>query len=125
VDRPEVVVQGYNPKLQWDDLAQASCAIRNGAGWLASNVDLTIPLAGGIAPGNGSMVQAVGQATGTQPEVAAGKPAPVMFQKRANFFAMQRPLVVGDRLDTDILGASTAGYDDALVVAGIQSINDV
>ncbi|HIW47223.1 MAG TPA: HAD-IIA family hydrolase [Candidatus Yaniella excrementigallinarum] len=124
-DRPQVVVQGYNPKLQWDDLAQASFAIQNGAGWLASNLDLTIPLAGGIAPGNGSMVQAVGQATGTQPEVAAGKPAPVMFQKMANFFAMHRPLVVGDRLDTDILGASNAGYDAALVETGIHSRNDV
>src|SRR5699024_2788873 len=84
-DRPQVVVQGFNPQLQWDDLAQASFAIQSGAGWLASNLDLTIPLAGGIAPGNGSMVQAVSQATGTRPEIAAGKPAPVMFQTMANF----------------------------------------
>ncbi len=124
-DRPQVVVQGFNPQLQWDDLAQASFAIQNGAGWLASNLDLTIPLAGGIAPGNGSMVQAVGQATGTRPEVAAGKPAPVMFQTMADFFAMQHPLVVGDRLDTDILGASNAGYHAALVETGIHSRSDV
>lgn len=124
-DRPQVVVQGFNPQLQWDDLAQASFAIQSGAGWLASNLDLTIPLAGGIAPGNGSMVQAVSQATGTRPEIAAGKPAPVMFQTMANFLAMQHPLVVGDRLDTDILGASNAGYHSALVETGIHSRSDV
>src|SRR5690625_2769994 len=83
-DRPQVVVQGYNPKLQWDDLAQASFAIQNGAGWLASNLDLTIPLAGGIAPGNGSMVQAVGQATGTQPEVARSEEHTSELQSRGH-----------------------------------------
>src|SRR5699024_172245 len=61
--RPQVVRQGYSPRSRWDDLAQTSCAIRNGARWLRPNRGLTIPLAGDIAPGNGSMVQAVGQAT--------------------------------------------------------------
>src|SRR5690625_8050432 len=60
-DRPQVVVPGYNPKLQWDDLAQDSSAIQTGAGLLASNVDLTIPLAGGIASVQGYMGTPVGQ----------------------------------------------------------------
>lgn len=46
-DKPQVVVQGFNPKLGWNDLAQASFAIQNGAGWIASNLDLTIPLSQG------------------------------------------------------------------------------
>lgn len=124
-DDPQVVVQGFNPKLDWNDLAQASFAIQHGAGWLASNLDLTIPLTEGVAPGNGSMVNAVAQATGTRPEVAAGKPAPVMFTTMAQRFSMAKPLVVGDRLDTDILGAANAGFDGALVETGIHRKADV
>ncbi|GAA4110661.1 HAD-IIA family hydrolase [Enteractinococcus coprophilus] len=124
-DRPQVVVQGFNPKLGWNDLAQASFAIQQGAGWLATNLDLTIPLSHGIAPGNGSLVNTVAQATGTRPEVAAGKPAPVMFTTMAQKFSMTKPLVVGDRLDTDVLGAANAGYDAALVETGIHRRQDI
>lgn len=124
-DTPKVVVQGFSPKLGWNDLAQASFAIQNGAGWLASNLDLTIPLSAGTAPGNGSLVNAVAEATGTRPEVAAGKPAPVMFTTMAQRLAMANPLVVGDRLDTDILGAFNAGFDGALVETGIHRRSDI
>lgn len=124
-DSPQVVVQGFNPNLCWDDLAQASFAIQQGAGWLASNLDLTIPLAQGVAPGNGSLVNTVAQATGTRPELAAGKPAPVMFTTMAQKFTMHHPLVVGDRLDTDVLGAVNAGFHGALVETGIHRRDDL
>ena len=124
-DKPQVVVQGFNPKLGWNDLAQASFAIQQGAGWLATNLDLTIPLSQGIAPGNGSLVDTVARATGTRPEVAAGKPAPVMFTTMAQKFSMTKPLVVGDRLDTDVLGAANAGFDGALVETGIHRRQDI
>lgn len=124
-DRPQVVVQGFNPNLGWEDLAQASFAIQRGASWLASNLDLTIPLAGGVAPGNGSLVNAVAQATGTRPIIAAGKPSSVMFTTMAERFGMKRPLVVGDRLDTDVLGAANAGFHGALVETGIHRKADL
>lgn len=124
-DEPQVVVQGFNPLLGWRDLAEASFAIQNGAGWLASNLDLTIPLTQGVAPGNGSMVNAIAEATGTRPEVAAGKPAPVMFTAMAERFSMTSPLVVGDRLDTDMLGAVNAGFHGALVETGIHQRADI
>lgn len=124
-DSPQVVVQGFNPNLGWQDLAQASFAIQQGAGWLASNLDLTIPLAQGVAPGNGSLVNTVAQATGTRPEVSAGKPSPVMFSTMANRFSMRQPLVVGDRLDTDVLGAANAGFHGALVETGIHRRHDI
>ena len=124
-DSPQVVVQGFNANLGWDDLAQASFAIQQGAGWLASNLDLTIPLAQGVAPGNGSLVNAVAQATGVRPELAAGKPAPVMFTSMAQKFSMRHPLVVGDRLDTDVLGAANAGFHGALVETGIHRREDL
>lgn len=124
-DTPQVVVQGFNPHLGWKDLAEASFAIQHGAGWLASNLDLTIPLAQGVAPGNGSLVNTVAQATGQRPELAAGKPAPTMFRTMANRFSMRQPLVVGDRLDTDVQGALNAGFDGALVETGIHRRADL
>lgn len=124
-DAPQVVVQGFNPNLGWQDLAEASFAIQHGAGWLASNLDLTIPLAQGVAPGNGSLVNTVAQATGQRPKLAAGKPAPSMFQTMADRFAMRQPLVVGDRLDTDVQGAVNAGFDGALVETGIHRRADL
>lgn len=87
---------------------------------MATNTDLTIPRAEGIAPGNGSLVQAVSQATGVIPP-AAGKPQPLLFQWAAEQLGAQRPLVVGDRLDTDILGGNRAGFTTALVLTGVDS----
>lgn len=124
-DTPQVVVQGFNPEIGWRELAQASFAIQDGAGWLASNLDLTIPLSQGVAPGNGSLVNAIAEAAGTRPEVAAGKPAPVMFTTMAEKFSMTRPLVLGDRLDTDMLGAANATFDGGLVETGIHRRQDI
>ncbi len=124
-DTPQVVVQGFNPRLGWQDLAEASFAVQQGAGWLASNLDLSIPLANGVAPGNGALVNAVAHATGKRPQLAAGKPAPTMFTTMAERFSMRQPLVVGDRLDTDVLGAVHAGFDGALVETGIHRRADL
>lgn len=116
---PEAVIQGFDPSVGWKDLAQASFAIRSGARWVATNTDLTIPRAEGIAPGNGALVEAVARATGTAP-VAAGKPEPVLFRMAAERLGGLRPLVIGDRLDTDILGGNRAGFDTALVLTGVD-----
>lgn len=122
-DQPAAVIQGFNPGLAWPDLAQASYVIANGAFWLATNLDLTIPTAEGIAPGNGTFVHAVATATGKKPLVA-GKPEPHMFRLAATELGLQRPLVVGDRLDTDIVGGNRAGFDTALVLTGINTRED-
>ncbi len=116
---PEAVIQGFDPSVGWQDLAQAAFAIRSGAHWVATNTDLTIPRAEGIAPGNGALVEAVARATGSVP-VAAGKPEPVLFRMAAERLGGRRPLVVGDRLDTDVLGGNRAGFDTALVLTGID-----
>ncbi|MCT2090143.1 HAD-IIA family hydrolase [Micrococcus terreus] len=119
-EQPAAVIQGFDPSVGWADLAQAAYAIQAGAVWVATNTDLTIPRAEGIAPGNGSLVQAVSQATGVIPP-AAGKPQPLLFQWAAEQLGAQRPLVVGDRLDTDILGGNRAGFTTALVLTGVDS----
>ncbi|MGO1184239.1 MAG: HAD-IIA family hydrolase [Micrococcaceae bacterium] len=121
---PSAVIQGFEPGIGWSTLAQASYAIQNGAVWIATNLDLTIPRAEGRAPGNGSLVNAVATACGRGPDMSAGKPEPVMFQLAAEQWGMERPLVVGDRLDTDIEGGNRAGFDTALVLTGIHQSED-
>lgn len=124
-DDPEVlaVVQGWDPGLGWADLAQGAYALRRGARWMATNVDATLPTEQGLAPGNGSLVAALRHATGLEPEVA-GKPEPGMFEIAARRLGSARPLVVGDRLDTDIEGGVRAGMDTLLVLTGVSTVQE-
>ncbi|MET8715663.1 HAD hydrolase-like protein [[Kitasatospora] papulosa] len=118
-DDPVAVVQGFGgPDLPWGRFAEAAYAISRGAVWFASNTDLTIPGARGIAPGNGAAVEVVRIATGAEPQVA-GKPLPPMHRETVLRTGAKRPLVVGDRLDTDIEGAFNGGVDSLLVLTGV------
>ncbi|MFB7326470.1 HAD-IIA family hydrolase [Streptomyces sp. NPDC056190] len=118
-DDPAAVVQGYGgPELAWGRFAEACYAIARGVPWFASNTDLTIPGARGIAPGNGAAVEVVRIATGAEPQVA-GKPLPPMHRETILRTGAERPLVVGDRLDTDIEGAFNGGVDSLLVLTGV------
>ncbi|MFE7137800.1 HAD-IIA family hydrolase [Streptomyces sp. NPDC057644] len=118
-DDPAAVVQGYGgPDMAWGRFAEASFAIRRGLPWFASNTDLTIPSARGIAPGNGAAVEVVRIATGAEPQVA-GKPLPPMHRETVLRTGAKRPIVVGDRLDTDIEGAFNGGVDSLLVLTGV------
>nr|WP_231375771.1 HAD-IIA family hydrolase [Corynebacterium aquatimens] len=118
-DKPIVVLHGHHPDNGWRTLAEAVLAINAGARYLASNLDSTLPTARGMALGNGSMVAAVTNATGVVPQ-AAGKPGPAMFEIAQQTLGSQRPLVVGDRLDTDIAGGVAAGMDTLHVLTGVS-----
>ncbi len=122
-DGPDAVVQGFVPEVSWRDLAEAAYAVQAGARFFASNLDLTLPNERGIAPGNGSLVGAVVSATGVPP-TAAGKPEPTMFHLAAASVGSERPLVIGDRLDTDLKGARAAGMPGLLVFTGVSSPAD-
>ncbi|GGV41677.1 HAD hydrolase-like protein [Streptomyces griseoflavus] len=118
-DDPVAVVQGYGgPELPWGRFAEASYAVARGLPWFASNTDLTIPSGRGIAPGNGAAVEVVRIATGAEPQVA-GKPLPPMHRETILRTGAARPLVVGDRLDTDIEGAFNGEVDSLLVLTGV------
>ncbi|WP_336323427.1 HAD hydrolase-like protein [Streptomyces lavendofoliae] len=118
-DDPAAVVQGYGgPELPWGRFAEASYAVARGVPWFASNTDLTIPSGRGIAPGNGAAVEVVRIATGAEPQVA-GKPLPPMHRETILRTGAGRPLVVGDRLDTDIEGAFHGEVDSLLVLTGV------
>ncbi|HET7783542.1 HAD-IIA family hydrolase [Pseudarthrobacter sp. CC4] len=117
---PVAVVQGFNPEIGWKDLAEATYVVNAGALWVATNTDMSIPQARGIAPGNGTLVQAVAAATGQTPRVA-GKPEAPLFHSAAKRLGAERPLVVGDRLDTDILGGNNAGFATVAVLTGVDT----
>jgi glycerol 3-phosphatase-2 len=123
-DRPDAVVQGYSPELRYADLAETALAVRGGALWVATNVDSTLPSPRGLLPGNGSLVAAVALATGQRPLVA-GKPELPMHAEGVRRTAAHHPLVVGDRLDTDIEGAHTADTDSLLVLTGVTDAADL
>lgn len=123
-DGPAAVVQGFYPEIGWKQLAEAAFALkRDAAGggipWVATNTDWTIPVAGGIAPGNGTLVSAVHTAVGILP-VVAGKPETPIFDEAVHRFGAASPLFIGDRLDTDILGARRAGMESVHVLTGID-----
>lgn len=121
-DRPTAVIQGFSPDLGWKDLAEAAYAVTAGAVWVATNTDMSIPQGRGIAPGNGTLVAAVAAATGKYPLVA-GKPEAALFETAARHSGVARALVVGDRLDTDILGGNRAGMSTALVLTGVDTVH--
>lgn len=123
-DSPVAVVQGFHPDLGWHDLAEASYAIQAGLPWYASNTDLTVPTARGIAPGNGSLVQAVRTATGAEP-IVAGKPERALLDETIARVGGTHPLMVGDRLDTDIDGAINAGIDSLVVLTGVSNLREI
>ena len=123
-DAPGAVVQGFAPEVGWTELAEAAYALKvpeeeGGIPWIATNTDWTIPQSRGIAPGNGTLVSAVHTAVGRLATVA-GKPESPIFVEAVARFGAQHPLFLGDRLDTDILGANRAGVPSVLVLTGID-----
>lgn len=122
-DIPAAVAQGFAPDLTWADLAEAAYAVAAGAWHVASNRDLSLPTARGYAPGNGALVGAVVAATGVEP-ASAGKPEPTMYQLAQERTGAKRPLVVGDRLDTDLGGARAGGFAGLHVLTGVSTARD-
>lgn len=107
---PEAVIQGWYPDMTWQQMAEVSYAVERGALYLVTNRDLTIPRELGIAPGCGSMIQAVINATGVEPVGIRGKPESAMYDEARLLAAgnetepvsRESCLAIGDRLDTDI-----------------------
>jgi HAD superfamily hydrolase (TIGR01450 family) len=121
---PLAVVQGFGPEVGWRELAEATLALHAGARYVATNRDRTIPTPRGRVLGNGAMVAAVEHATGVVP-VVAGKPEPPLMVESVERMRAVRPLVVGDRLDTDIEGATRAGIPSLLVLTGVSDWHDL
>ena len=120
--RAEVVVMGMDMQLTYEKLKIATLRIRAGADFIGTNGDRTFPVPEGLVPGNGSLLAAVQTATDVDP-VMIGKPGKFMYDvalQRLGTTA-QQTLMIGDRLETDILGALQAGLPSALVLTGVTS----
>ena len=117
------VAQGYGPETGMRELSEAALALQAGAIWIAANTDSTLPSPRGRVPGNGALVAALRVATGRVPQVA-GKPEPALHVESVGRVGALRPLVVGDRLDTDVLGAIRGGADSLLVLTGVAHAMD-
>jgi len=125
-EAPVAVLQGYGAEVAWTDLAEAAHAIQAGALWVATNIDSTLPTDRGLAPGNGALVDAVRQAVSVDP-VVVGKPHTPLYELSVSVLGtgLDRTLAIGDRLDTDILGASAAGMASLFVFGGVHGWADV
>jgi glycerol-1-phosphatase len=117
---PAAVVEGFSPDTDYGKLAEGGLAVRAGALFVATNADSTIPGARGTQPGNGSLLKVIEHATGKAP-VVAGKPEPPLHHESVIRTGAQRPLVIGDRLDTDIEAAYNVGCDSLLVLTGVDN----
>ncbi|MFR9732218.1 HAD-IIA family hydrolase [Saccharopolyspora sp. MS10] len=122
--QPVAVVQGHSPETGWWNLAEACLAIRAGARWVACNADATLPTERGELPGNGSMVAALRAATKQEPQ-CAGKPERPLLDRAVASAGASRPLMVGDRLDTDIGGAVRSGMSSLMVLTGVGTPAEV
>ncbi|HEX8005884.1 MAG TPA: HAD-IIA family hydrolase [Trebonia sp.] len=123
-EHPQAVVQGYGPGIGYGALAEGGLAVRAGALFVGTNADSTLPGPHGIQPGNGSLLQVIAHATGVVPLVA-GKPEPPLHRESVIRTGARNPLVIGDRLDTDIEAAQRAGADSLLVLTGVSRPADV
>ena len=123
-DGAVAVVQGHSPDPGWRQLAEAAIALLAGASWVATNPDVTLPSERGLVPGNGSMVAALRTATGLEPQMA-GKPAPGLMIESARRLGASRPLMIGDRLATDIAGGRAADMPTLLVLTGASGASEL
>ena len=127
VDEPDgavAVVSGYGPDVRWRDIMRVSTLVRDGLPYVASNTDMTIPTPYGLAPGHGVLVKTIAGFAGVQPTVA-GKPEKPLMEETVRRVGGDRPLMVGDRLDTDIEGAHAIDVPSLLVLTGVSWLEDV
>ncbi|MGO2599447.1 MAG: HAD-IIA family hydrolase [Brevibacterium aurantiacum] len=122
-DGPVAIAQGLDPEISYQRIVAACEAITAGIEWWATNPDYSMVGPRSRVPGNGAFIDMLSRLTGAQPTVV-GKPSPHMMEFAAHRCGAQRPLMVGDRLDTDIEGGNSAGFETALVLTGVHDIHD-
>jgi len=123
-DDAVAIATGYGPEVRWSAIMRAAVRIREGLPWVASNTDATIPTAFGVAPGHGVQVDMLRRFAGVEP-VVAGKPERPLLDETVRRVGGQRPLMVGDRLDTDIEAARRIGLDSLLVLTGVTGLTEL
>lgn len=127
VDEPDgavAVASGYGPDVRWRDIMRVSSLVRDGLPYVASNADMTIPTPYGLAPGHGVLVATITGFAGVEATVA-GKPEKPLMEETVRRVGGDRPIMVGDRLDTDIEGAHAIGIPSLLVLTGVTWLEEL
>jgi 4-nitrophenyl phosphatase len=122
----DFVVCGLDRQLTWEKLADASLHLSNGAKFIATNADTSLPTERGSVLGNGAILAALEAATGVSPKVI-GKPEAFMYRHAIKILGVtaENTVAIGDRLNTDILGAVNTGIRSIMVLSGISSQEDL
>ena len=123
-DRALAIVSGYAPEVRWGVIMRAATRIRNGLPWVTTNTDLTLPTDDGLAPGNGLLVRLISDFAEVTPQIA-GKPQRPLLDETRRRVEGEHPLMIGDRLDTDIAGAHRAETDSLLVMTGVTGLAEL
>lgn len=118
------VASGYGPDVRWRDIMRVATLVRDGLPYVASNADLTIPTPYGLAPGHGVLVRTITEFAGVGVTVA-GKPERPLMEETVRRVGGDRPIMVGDRLDTDIEGAHAIGAPSLLVLTGVTWLQEL
>ena len=120
----ELVVVGWDRSVDYEKLRTASLLVQRGARLVATNADASYPAPDGLWPGAGAILSSITTTTGVTPTVV-GKPHRPMFDAAIELTGAKAPLVVGDRLDTDIAGAMAMGWDSLLVFSGAANPSEL
>jgi HAD superfamily hydrolase (TIGR01457 family) len=120
----EYVVVGWDRSANYAKLRTACLLVERGAGLVATNADPSYPAPDGLWPGAGALLAVITTTTGAVPEIV-GKPHAPLFLSALRRVGGERPLVVGDRIDTDVAGARALGWDSLLVLTGVSTEADV
>lgn len=122
-EKADVVVASLDFNLTYDKLSHASLLIQSGSYFIGTNPDVTLPTPEGFVPGSGTVIGALGLASGKNPKIL-GKPEPGLYEMALQRLqlAPEETLAVGDRLETDIAGAQNAGIHSALVLSGASTL---
>jgi glycerol 3-phosphatase-2 len=123
-DQTQVVVVGWDRQATYEKLRRASLLVERGAALVATNADASYPAGDGNWPGAGALLAAIETTTGARAEVFGKPQAPIMLAA-LDRAGGGRPLVIGDRLETDIVAAAGLGWDSLLVLTGISGPDDV
>jgi 4-nitrophenyl phosphatase len=122
----DIVVCGKDETITWDKLSTATLNLQAGAEFIATNADTTLPTERGLVQGNGAILAALHAATGRTPTVI-GKPESIMYQQALTLLGStpENTIAIGDRLDTDILGAVRTGMRSLMVLTGASKHEDL
>jgi HAD superfamily hydrolase (TIGR01457 family) len=124
-DEADYVVVGVDSQVTYARLRTAGLLVQRGASLIATNADASYPAPNGLWPGAGAMLAAITTTTGREPDEIVGKPHAPLFRSALQRAGGSRPLVVGDRLDTDIDGAAGVGWDSLMVLTGVSHEADL